>query len=95
MIDAHGISAGAKLFVAHASQDHEAQFGIFAAGDGKDLQAIHFRHVQVEDEQRILVRFQHGEGARAGEGGADFRQHGQMLAEHFLVKIQEILIVIE
>ena len=78
------VGAGAVFLVQHAGQNNDAQMGKFAAHNGQHLQAVHFRHAQVGDQQVKRLRFQHRDGARAGIGDVDLRLAGKLL-EQFLV----------
>ncbi len=83
-VDAQGIGAGAVFFVENAGENDDAQVGVFAADDGQDLQAIHFGHAEVGDEECKGFGFEQGDGAGAGAGGGDFGFAGEV-AEQFLV----------
>src|SRR5439155_19418866 len=64
LIDAHGVGAGAELLLADAGKNDQAQLRIFAPGNREHLQAVHFRHVQVHDQQVELFRLQQRQRAR-------------------------------
>jgi hypothetical protein len=67
---------------------------IFAAGDGQNLQAVHLRHVEIDDQKIVRLGFEHRKRAGTRGGGSHFGHATQMFAQHLLVQFQEGGIVI-
>ena len=95
LIDAHGVGPRAELFLADRGEHHQAELGILARRDSQHLQAVHFWHVQIADEQGVDLRLEHRERARAGVGRAHVGHARQVVAQHFPIQIQEILVIIQ
>src|SRR5208282_669164 len=93
-IHAKTVNAGAELFVNNGSENNGPHVGEFAPDDGEDLEAVHFRHVEIayEDGERLAVH--HGQRAGTVGRGENLRAARQ-LGENLLVKVQQILVVIQ
>src|SRR5204862_8223304 len=95
MINAHSVGARAKLFVADAGEDYEANMGMLGAHNGEDLKAVHFGHVKVDDEHVEGLSIEHGQGTGASAGALDFGHAGEVLAEHLAIELRKSRIIVQ
>jgi hypothetical protein len=88
------VTMAAELLIRHRSKHHCAKLRKLAPDNGEDLEAVHFGHLQVANQQPERLGFQHGEGAPSAGSGVELWLSGH-LPQDLPIHLQQIRVIIQ
>ena len=94
LVHSHTVGARTELFVRNARPNDDFELRVFAAGDGDDLETVHLRHVQIDNQQVECFRFEQRKRPRSRRGSVNFRTARERL-ESLPIHFQKILVIID